>query len=62
MNRRSILEAVAAGRLTPDDADRLLTIADRGLTVTPSPLLDHQWGRRYDGVYRDLWGREVPQW
>ena len=58
MNRRSILEAVAAGRLTPDDADRLLTIADRGLTVTPSPLLD-QWGSR---VYRDLWGREVAQW
>lgn len=61
MNRRQILEAVAAGRLTPDDAERLLHIADRGLTVTPSPLLD-QWGRRYDGVYRDLWGREVPQW
>lgn len=61
MNRRSILEAVAAGRLAVDDAERLLHIADRGLTVTRSPLLD-QWGRRYDGVYRDLWGREVPQW
>ncbi len=59
MNRRQILEAVAAGRLTPDDAERLLHIADRGLTVTPSPLLD-QWGSRR--VYRDLWGREVPQW
>lgn len=59
MNRRQILELVAAGRLAPDVAERLLHIADRGLTVTPSPLLD-QWGSRR--VYRDLWGREVPQW
>ena len=61
MNRRQILEALAAGRLAVDDAERLLHIADRGLTVTPSPLLD-QFGRRYDGDYRDLWGRQVAQW
>jgi hypothetical protein len=62
MTRAQILEAVAAGRLTPADAAHQLDLIANQPHIAPSHTISRaiyadQWGRREDGAVTDRWGR-----